>query len=86
MMIAGALAVSVLAAGCTTTEQRVAQSAGVGAVAGAIIGGAVTGTGRGALAGAAIGGASGALIGAATRPGYCRYKNSRGVIYEAPCR
>jgi surface antigen len=72
-------------AGCTTTEQRAAGGGLLGAGAGALIGGAATGTTRGALTGAAIGGAAGVLIGVATTPGYCRYRDSRGRVYEARC-
>ena len=78
-----AVAVGALAAtGCTTAEQT-----GVGGAAvGAAIGGVATGRVEGALAGAAIGGAAGYLIGrSADRPGYCRYRDQRGQIYEARC-
>jgi hypothetical protein len=71
------------AAGCTTTEQRAAGGGLAGAGAGALIGGLATGTTRGALVGAAIGGTAGVLIGVATTPGYCRYRDSRGRVYEA---
>lgn len=74
------LALSV--AGCTTTEQRAAGGGLAGAGAGALIGGLATGTTEGALVGAAIGGTAGVLIGVATTPGYCRYRDSRGRIYE----
>jgi surface antigen len=72
-------------AGCTTTEQRAAGGGLAGAGAGALIGGLATGTTRGALTGAAVGGVAGVLIGVATTPGYCRYRDSRGRIYEARC-
>ena len=53
--------------GCTTTEQRVAGTALVGAGTGAVVGGLVGG-GQGALVGAALGGGTGAVVGAATAP------------------
>lgn len=59
-----------MVAGCTTTEQRVAGTAAVGAGTGAIIGG-LAGGGRGALVGAAVGGGTGAVVGAATAPRDC---------------
>jgi hypothetical protein len=73
------------AAGCTTTEQRAAGGGLAGAGAGALIGGLATGTTRGALVGAAVGGTAGVLIGVATTPGNCRYRDSRGRVYEARC-
>ena len=76
-----ALAVS----GCTTTEQRAAGGGLAGAGAGALIGGLATGTTEGALVGAVIGGTAGVLLGVASTPGYCRYRDSRGRIYEARC-
>lgn len=69
-------------AGCTSTQ----KGAAVGAGAGALIGQAVGGNTESTLIGAAAGGLAGALIGDAVgRPGYCRYRNSRGKIYEARC-
>ena len=58
-------------ASCTQTE----KGASIGAVSGAVIGGAVTGNVRGAAVGAAIGGVGGALIGNASEPGYCYYRD-----------
>ena len=84
--IVGALAFSTAA--CTTAEQRTAGYGVGGAALGALAGGAIGGSGRGALAGAAIGGVAGTLLGAAqTRNGvqYCRYRDSYGRTYEAPC-
>lgn len=76
-------AVSLLAAaGCTSTEQRAAGGAAVGAGTGALIAAA---TGNNVAGGALIGGAAGGLIGVATAPGMCRYRDARGVIYEARC-
>jgi outer membrane lipoprotein SlyB len=67
---------------CTSTQQGAVVGAGVGALAGQAIGGNTGST----LIGAAAGGLAGALIGDAIgRPGYCRYRNSRGQIYEARC-
>jgi uncharacterized protein YcfJ len=69
-------------AGCTQTE----KGASIGAVSGAVIGGAVTGNVRGAAVGAAIGGVGGALIGNASEPGYCYYRDQYGQRYTARCR
>ena len=79
------IALALGVAGCTTTEQRAAGGGLAGAGAGALIGGLATGTTEGALVGAAIGGTAGVLLGVATTPGYCRYRGSRGRIYEACC-
>ena len=69
-------------AGCTSTQ----KGATVGAVGGALVGQAIGGNTEATLIGAAAGGLAGALIGDAVgRPGYCRYRNSRGQIYEARC-
>jgi outer membrane lipoprotein SlyB len=69
-------------AGCTSTQQGAVIGGGVGALAGQAIGGNTGST----LVGAAVGAAAGALIGDAVgRPGYCRYRNSRGRVYEARC-
>ncbi len=51
-----------------------------------VIGGAVTGNVRGAAVGAAIGGVGGALIGNASEPGYCYYRDQYGQRYTARCR
>lgn len=72
-------------AGCTTTEQRAAGGAAVGAGTGALIAAATGSSGRGVATGALIGAAAGALLGAATTPGYCRYRRPDGTIYEARC-
>lgn len=76
-----ALTALAFVAGCTTAEQDAAVGAGAGATIGAI----ATGRPGGALVGALAGGAAGVLLGAATRKGECRYRNSRGRIYIAPC-
>jgi YMGG-like Gly-zipper len=69
-------------AGCTSTQ----QGAVIGGVGGALVGQAVGGNTASTLIGAAVGTAAGALIGDAVgRPGYCRYRNSRGRVYEARC-
>ena len=70
-------------AGCTTAE----QGAVVGGLGGAAIGGLATGRTSGALAGGLIGTSAGYLIGrSADRPGYCRYRDQYGRVYEARCR
>lgn len=78
--LAAVLALGV--AGCTSTQ----QGAVIGGVGGALVGQAVGGNTASTLIGAAVGTAAGALIGDAVgRPGYCRYRNSRGRVYEARC-
>ena len=69
-------------ASCTQTE----RGAGIGAASGAILGGAITGNVRGAAVGAAIGGVSGALIGNASEPGRCYYRDQYGRRYTDYCR
>ncbi|HXV30961.1 MAG TPA: glycine zipper domain-containing protein [Sinorhizobium sp.] len=70
-----------LAAACTQTE----KGAAIGAASGAVIGGAVTGEVEGAAVGAAVGGVAGALIGRASEPGYCVYRDRYGRRYTARC-
>jgi len=83
-LIAASLMAGMLAAGCTTTENRAAAGGVVGAGTGAVIGG-ITGGRKGAVVGAVVGGAAGAVIGAATTPGYCVYRRKDGSTYEARC-
>ena len=79
--LAAVLALGV--AGCTSTQKGAVIGGGVGALAGQAIGGNTEST----LIGAGVGALAGALIGDAVgRPGYCRYRNSKGKIYEARCR
>jgi hypothetical protein len=66
-------------AGCTSTEQRVAGTAAVGAGTGAVIGG-LAGGGRGALIGTAVGGATGAVVGSATAPRECWARDRWGNL------
>ena len=73
------LLVGLSVASCTQTE----KGASIGAVSGAVIGGAVTGNVRGAAVGAAIGGVGGALIGNASEPGYCYYRDQYGRQYDS---
>ena len=64
------------------------QNAALGAVGGAVVGAAVSsGSDRtkGALIGAAAGVAASTLIGPATSPGQCYYRNSRGERFIADC-
>lgn len=79
IIIAAALILPLAA--CTATE----RGASVGAVSGGIIGGAVTGDVRGAAVGAAIGGVGGALIGNASEPGRCVYRDRYGRRYVDNC-
>jgi hypothetical protein len=69
-------------AGCTNAE----KGAVVGGLGGAAVGGLVTGDTAGAAVGGLIGAAGGYLIGkSADRPGYCRYRDQYGRIYEDRC-
>jgi hypothetical protein len=77
-----ALAAMMALAGCTTAE----QDATLGGLAGAGIGALATGDAGGAIIGGVGGAVAGVLIGKATRQGWCRYRDSRGRIYEARCR
>ena len=77
-----AVAAMMALAGCTTAE----SDATLGGLAGAGIGALATGDAGGAIVGGVVGAASGVLIGKATRTGWCRYRDSRGRIYEARCR
>ncbi len=71
-------------AACTPTE----QNATLGALGGAAVGAAVSSDGdreKGALIGAGVGAVAGSLIGPATQPGRCRYRDSYGREYIADC-
>ena len=72
-----AAACTLFVAGCTSTEQRVAGTAAVGAGTGAIIGGLAGGS-RGALVGAAVGGGTAAVVGAATAHRECTARDRWG--------
>ena len=72
LMLGAALSLTTLSAACgTTTEQRAASGALIGAAGGAAV------TGR--VGGAVAGGVVGAVAGAATTPHRCieRYRNGR---------
>lgn len=70
-------------AGCSTTDN---QNAVIGGATGAVIGGVATGSLQGAAVGTAIGAGAGVLLGRVLdRPGYCRYRNSRGRPYIDRC-
>lgn len=69
-------------AACNNTQ----RGAVVGGAGGAAVGAAVTGTGQGALVGGAVGAAAGALVGRATEPGKCIYRDQYGREYVANCR
>lgn len=79
--LAFALASMLAIGGCTTAE----NDAALGGVVGAGIGALATGDAGGAVVGGVVGAASGVLLGAATRKGECRYRDSRGRIYIASC-
>jgi hypothetical protein len=80
--IAFAMVALMALAGCTTAE----TDATTGGLIGAGVGALATGDAGGAIVGGVVGAASGVLIGKATRSGWCRYRDSRGRIYEARCR
>lgn len=73
--------VAMAAVGCSQTE----KGAATGAAAGAVVGGIVSGNVQGAAVGAAIGGVGGALLGAATEPGRCYYRDRYGRRYVDEC-
>ncbi|MCA0015242.1 hypothetical protein LB561_04945 [Mesorhizobium sp. B292B1B] len=67
---------------CSQTE----KGAAVGGLGGAAIGAAVAGDPvQGAVVGGAVGAVAGALIGRASEPGRCRYRDSRGRVYIDRC-
>lgn len=73
-------------AACTQHEQRVAGTAGAGAVVGGLVGAAAGGDVESAATGALIGGAAGAIIGTVTdRPGYCYARDRFGRTIEVEC-
>jgi hypothetical protein len=81
-----ALALATVAglAGCTNMEKGAVIGGAGGAALGTLAGGNDV---RNAIIGGTVGAVAGALIGAsADRPGYCRYRDQYGRIYEAPCR
>ncbi|PFG64936.1 YmgG-like glycine-zipper protein [Thioclava sp. ES.031] len=80
------LSATVAVAGCQMSQQD--RAAATGGVAGAAIGAAVSDDGdrlQNAAIGGAVGTVAGALIGKANEPGQCRYRDSYGREYIAPC-
>ncbi len=76
------VAAMLVVAGCSPTQRGAAVGAGTGAAIGAV----ATGTGRGAAIGAVAGGLAGALIGDASEPGQCRYRDrDTGEIFVDDC-
>ncbi|GAB1580371.1 glycine zipper domain-containing protein [Phyllobacterium phragmitis] len=76
-----ALAAMAVIAGCTATE----RGAAIGGLGGAAIGGAVSDSVGGAVVGGAAGAVAGALIGRASEPGRCLYRDRYGRRYTARC-
>ncbi len=76
-----AIAALFVLSACTATERGAATGAAIGGLGTA----AVTGSGRKAAVGALVGGVAGALIGRASEPGKCRYRDRRGRIYIDDC-
>jgi outer membrane lipoprotein SlyB len=71
-------------AACTPAE----QNATLGALGGAAVGAAVSSDEdreRGALIGAGVGAVAGSLLGPASQPGRCRYRDAYGREYIAEC-
>ena len=67
-----ALATIATLAGCTTPPQvAVPDPNAAAAAAAAAVGGAAT--------------ATSAKVGPASRPGWCTYRNTNGVLYESKC-
>lgn len=79
-MLIAAVAVAALT-GCSQTE----KGAVIGGLTGAAVGGAVTGDAGGAVIGGGIGAVAGTLIGNATEPGKCYYRDRYGRRYIANC-
>ena len=81
------IAVSLLAlpiAACTPAEQSLA----VGALGGAAVGAAVSSDEdrtKGAVVGAVVGATAATLLGPASQPGMCRYRDGYGREYIAAC-
>lgn len=81
--------VALTVAGCasqTEQQQRATTGALIGGAGGALVGQAIGGNTGATLVGAAVGAGAGAMIGAATTPGQCRFRDQYGRIYEARCR
>ena len=83
--IAGCAALLMAVAGCQSVERDLAAPAAIGGLGGAAIGAAASGDLGGALIGGALGTAAGALIGSASRPNECVYRDSNGSRYVAAC-
>ena len=75
-------AVALVVSGCS---QSAGRGAAIGAASGALIGGLATNSWEGAAVGAAVGGASGAVIGKASEPGKCVYRDRYGRQYVDVC-
>jgi hypothetical protein len=77
------IAVAAMAAltACSQTE----RGAVIGGATGAIIGGAASGDAGGAVVGGGIGAVAGALIGNASEPGKCYYRDRYGRRFIADC-
>lgn len=67
---------------CSQTE----KGAAIGGLGGAAVGAAVAGDPvEGAVVGGAVGAVAGALIGRASEPDRCRYRDRYGRVYIARC-
>lgn len=76
------MALLVPLAACSQTE----KGAAVGGLGGAAIGAAVANDPvEGAVVGGAVGAVAGALIGRASEPDRCRYRDRYGRVYVARC-
>ena len=77
---------AVLAAASVALAQIVRdRGVGIGGATGAIIGGAASGDAGGAVVGGGIGAVAGALIGNASEPGKCYYRDRYGRRFIADC-
>jgi hypothetical protein len=84
--MAGAFLLATTLAACSNTpEDRTLGGAAIGAGTGAVVGGLATHSAGGAVVGGVVGGAAGALIGRATTPGQCIYRDQYGRRYTAAC-
>lgn len=83
-LILPALLLALTACNTNSQSQRTVGGAAIGAGAGAAIGG-IAGGWQGAGIGALAGGAAGALIGRATTPNNCIFRDVNGREFTAPC-
>jgi len=77
--------IPLMLAACTPAEQSLA----VGTLGGAAVGAAISSDSdreKGAIVGAIAGATLATLLGPASTPGECRYRDQYGTVYIAPCQ